>query len=255
MARLTNATWKSFDDVCKVSVGIKSTADKVFIAKEWATPRPELLRPLVTHHVAGRFRPSQTPQREVLYPYEEGSGRRTPVDLHEYPVSKAYLEHHLERLSGRAYVQASGREWFEIWVPHSPEDWAARKIVFRDIAERPTFWLETSGAVINGDCYWIKLLEDQDPDLIWLMLAVANSQLIERFYDTYFNERLYAGRRRFMTRHVRQFPLPDPEKPASIEAASIARRLTCDTALKEEYRSDLEDQLDMRVLEAFEMNE
>ena len=248
--RVAAATWKRFEDVGKVSVGIKTTADKVFIAKDWLDPVPELLKPLVTHHVAARYRPASKPVRDVLYPHEMVGGKKSAVDISQHPHAQAYLESHRERLEGRSYVIEAGREWFELWVPHSPDDWDATKIVFRDISEQPTFWIENDGAVINGDCYWIKLAPSVDPDLIWLMLAVGNSKLIEKFYDVTFNERLYAGRRRFMTRHVKQFPIPDPVLPASKEAASLARKLYGEE-MSSEQRADLERKVDVCIDAAF----
>lgn len=104
---------------------------------------------------------------------------------------------------------SSGRKWFELWVPQSPEMWALPKVVFRDIAEKPTFWMDMDGTVVNGDCYWIAQ-DSADSEMLWLLLAVANSRFIEDFYDHRFNNRLYAGRRRFMTQYVETFPLPDP---------------------------------------------
>ena len=41
------------------------------------------------------------------------------------------------------------------------------------------------------------------------MLAVANSTFITKYYDAVFHNKLYAGRRRFMTQYVAKFPLPD----------------------------------------------
>lgn len=250
LARIKEGTWKSFGDVSKISVGIKSTADKVFIAKDWQKPRPELLRPLVTHHVAGRYRPTRSADREVLYPHEMRGNKKVAVDIDAFPVSKAYLETHRERLEGRSYVAEAGREWFELWVPHSPDDWDQRKIVFRDISEKSTFWIESEGSVINGDCYWIRLDDDADPDLIWLMLAVGNSSFIEKFYDVKFNERLYAGRRRFMTRHVKQFPVPDPSHPSSVIAAVTAKRLATED-LEDVLRVRLEELVDQHIDQAF----
>jgi hypothetical protein len=43
-----------------------------------------------------------------------------------------------------------------------------------------------------------------------LAAAVGNSTFIERFYDHCFHNKLYAGRRRFITQYVEKFPLPDP---------------------------------------------
>ena len=58
-----------------------------------------------------------------------------------------------------------------------------------------------------------------------LMLAVANSSFIVRYYDTAFHNQLYAGRRRFMTQYVKQFPLPDIESRPSQGAIARVRQL------------------------------
>lgn len=73
----------TFSDFGKVCVGIKTTADSVFIRDDWATlpdaerPEEELLYPLVTHHVASCWSIASTAARQVLYPYEfSGHARR-----------------------------------------------------------------------------------------------------------------------------------------------------------------------------------
>ena len=80
--------------------------------------------------------------------------------------------------------------------------------MFPDISESPRFFLDTTGAVVNGDCYWITLKEGVEEDWLLLMLAIANSSFITRYYDVAFHNKLYAGRRRFMTQYVKDFPLP-----------------------------------------------
>ena len=57
------------------------------------------------------------------------------------------------------------------------------------------------------------------------MLAVANSSFIVRYYDPAFHNKLYAGRRRFMTQYVKQFPLPSIENQAAQEAIAHTRQL------------------------------
>ena len=83
-----------------------------------------------------------------------------------------------------------------------------RKSSFPTSRPSPVF-LDRTGAVVNGDCYWITLRPGHEPDWLLLMLAVANSSFIVRYYDTAFHNQLYAGRRRFMTQYVKHFPLPD----------------------------------------------
>ena len=120
-------------------------------------------------------------------------------------------------------------------------------MVFVDIAERPTFWMDTSGGVVNGECYWLKADDPAKQELLWLALAVANSRFIEAFYDRRFNNKLYAGRRRFITQYVEQFPLPDPSLPNSQALVRLAKALS----LGPGEHAELERELERRVWSAF----
>lgn len=230
LATVEAHTWRRFGDIGKIRVGVKTCADKVFIRSDWHTlpeeARPELLRPLTTHHMARQFRAGvETKTRHILYPHESVNGRRRTSDLASFPKSRAYLEQHRDTLEGRTYIIDGGRQWYEIWVPQDPASWDAPKLVFRDISDVPTFWLDLEGTIVNGDCYWLVSERAQDAELLWLAAAVANSTFIEAFYDHSFNNKLYAGRRRFMTQYVERFPLPDPALPRSQTIVALAKRL------------------------------
>ena len=213
LSKVESHTYCTFGDVGKIRVGVKTTADKIFIHSNWTSlpvkERPEVLKPLITHHIARSYR-SHPITSSILYTHEIKNGKRVPIDLKLFPVTSAYLETHRATLESREYVTNSGREWFEIWVPQDPASWTRPKIVFRDIASTPTFWIDLSGAVVNGDCYWLMNDYAESDDLLWLALAIGNSTFIESFYDHSFNNKLYSGRRRFMTQYVEKFPLPSP---------------------------------------------
>ena len=247
-------TWGTFRTIGKVRVGIKTTADKVFIRKDWddmiPSIRPELLRPLITHHIARRFRAlDDAPKFEVLYPHTSISGRRQVADLSHFKKTRNYLEQHRAALQGRSYVIEAGRAWYEIWVPQDPAAWAAPKLVFRDISHKPIFWLDFEGKVVNGDCYWLTSTPETDPDLLWLAAAVANSTFIETYYDHKFNNKLYAGRRRFITQYVEQFPLPDPSRDAAKTIVKIAKKIY--QQLDKSDTTSLEKQLNDSIWSAF----
>lgn len=228
--KVSARTWGTFRSIGKIRVGIKTTADKVFIRDDWDSMtggEPELLRPLTTRRSARRFRasPPNRPVR-VLYPHETGpDGRKRTINLNEFPKTAAYLDKHRESLEARKYVIEAGRRWYEIWVPQDPMAWNTPKLVFPDISEKPIFWVDDGGAVVNGDCYWLLPDKGCDPDLIWIALAVGNTVFAEEFYDHRFNNKLYAGRRRFITQYVQEFPLPDPSLPLSREIAATSRRI------------------------------
>jgi adenine-specific DNA-methyltransferase len=219
LANVARRTWRIFGDIGKIRVGVKTTADKIFLPKVWDEDL-ELHRTLTTHHVARRFKALPL-TRKILYPHQTVDGRRRAVSLDRYPRSRAYLESHRASLESRTYVIEAGRAWYEIWVPQNPDEWQLPKLVFRDISEKPTFWMDSIGSVVNGDCYWLTAPKH----LLWLALAVANSTFIEQFYDHRFNNKLYAGRRRFITQYVEQFPLPDPDTQLGTEIIEMAKRV------------------------------
>ncbi len=254
LATVKAHTWGTFRDIGKIRVGVKTCADKVFIRSDWhdlpETERPELLRPIITHHVARRFKAlsSEHPSQSI-YPHEVVLGCRRAVDLSFYPRSKAYLERHRAALERRKYVMEAGRKWYEIWVPQDPAAWDQTKLVFRDIAEKPTFWIDQAGSVVNGDCYWIICQNSDQTDLLWLAVAVGNSRFIERFYDSRFHNKLYAGRRRFITQYVEKFPLPNPD--SDIGKSIIAKAKKVYACIPSAQADALQEELEHMVWKAF----
>ena len=121
--------------------------------------------------------------------------------------------------------------------------------MFRDISEEPTFWLDLEGTIVNGDCYWLTCADASRTDCLWLAAAVANSSFIEAFYDHSFNNKLYAGRRRFITQYVERFPLPEPALPSSQTIVALAKRIYEVVGTSE--ADSLLAQLDTLVWEAF----
>ena len=85
--------------------------------------------------------------------------------------------------------------------------------------------MDTEGGVVSGECYWLQCARADEQDLLWLALAVANSAFIQAFYDHRYSNRLYAGRRRFITQYVEQFPLPDPARPQARAIIALAKRI------------------------------
>jgi adenine-specific DNA-methyltransferase len=256
LARVEANTWSPFRRIGKIRVGVKSTADKVFVRSDWDDlpgGRPELLRPLITRHCARRFKatiPASREQvKEILYPHEMTDEGRAAVNLALYPKATLYLESHRTTLEARTYLIEAGRNWYELWVPQNPGAWQFPKLVFPDISEKPIFWIDTDGGVVNGECYWLQCANTSEQDLLWLALAVANSTFIEAFYDHRFNNKLYAGRRRFITQYVELFPLPDPKREEAKRLVELAKAIH--GMLPSAEAEELADQLDSLVWQVF----
>jgi len=246
-------TWKLFKDVFKIKVGIKTCADKVFIRDDWddfLKEEQELLKPIVTHHVSDNFK-SKDVTKKVLYPYDMNSKIKKVIDINKHPEVKKYLEKYRNDLEKRSYLIEAGRKWYEIWVPHNPYNWRFPKIIFRDISKKPIFWIDFEGSIVNGDCYWMINVEN-DENLLWLALAISNSSFIEQFYDYRFNNKLFNGRRRFITQYVEKFPLPDPYNDTSKKIISIVKEIYNKKFLEE--TKELEEELDVLVWKVFGLN-
>jgi len=242
-----------FKDIGKIRVGIKTTSDKIFIRSNWQSDigyQPELLRSLATHHIAGRFKAQKKETKKVLYTHTVIDGKRQTFNLDKYPLSKKYLESHKVVLESRSYIAKANREWFEIWVPQNPSLWEKQKIIFRDISEKPMFWMDNDTHIVNGDCYW---LINENPkfsdDILWLVLAIANSTFIESFYDIKFQNRLYSNRRRYITQYVENFPILSPSCEISKKLISLSR--SCYKEQNHQASIKIEEEINKLVWQGF----
>jgi SAM-dependent methyltransferase len=224
-------------EVAHVRVGVKTTADAVFIRDDWETlpeslrPEPKHLRRLLRQDEAVRWRMPHGRARSwgvnrILYPHAVKDHRREVVEYAVDSPTRAYLESHRTRLEQRKYVIEAGRKWYEIWVPQDPAGWAQPKLVFPDISPEPRFFLDRGGSIVDGNCYWIVPKKGPDEDLLLLIMGVANSTLMARYHDLAFPNRLYSGRRRHLTQYVCEYPLPDATAPASRRLVETVRGLT-----------------------------
>lgn len=243
-------------DVAQVRVGVKTTADGVFIRNDWdelpSSERPECehLHPLLGQENAARWRmdPVDAPRR-ILYPHTIVAGRRAATSFAADSPTWAYLTSHRKRLESRTYVIEAGRQWYEIWVPQDPAAWAQPKIVFPDISPEPRFFLDRSGALVDGNCYWITP-HHADEELLLLILGVANSSVMARYHDLAFPNRLYAGRKRHLTQYVREYPLPDRTSKASRQLCDLVRSLT-ETTPTQAVRDESQKRIDQLAAKAF----
>ena len=249
-------------EIAKVRVGVKSTADSVFIRSDWhALPpdrRPESqhLQPLLSQRDAAQWRPicGHSPQSQVLYTHAIVDGQRRVIKFDRGSPTWKYLLENRERLESRKYVIDAGRAWYELWVPQDPGAWPLPKIVFPDISPEPRFFADTSGAIVDGNCYWITTNDPRDEELLYLILGIANSALMVRYHDLAFQNKLYSQRRRHLTQYVTEYPIPDRETAASRRIIEIARRLAHE-ALPANRQAELASEIDRLSFAAFGITE
>jgi adenine-specific DNA-methyltransferase len=252
--KIDKASKNRIEDFFKVKVGIKSTADKVFISDKWeelngAKPEDELLKELISQENIEPWNATDNFKLKVLYPHISVNGEKLTVDLEKFPKAKKYFKKHEEKLRGRKYLIDAGRQWFELWVPHRPDHWKYPKLVFPDISLKPRFYFDSGGKIVNGNCYWIVATKEEDIEKLFLIQGIANSKLMTKYHDLVFNNKLYSGRRRYFTQYVEKYPLPDFDSLKAKEIIAIV--IDLNKSNNEAEISKLEKQLEIKVAESF----
>ncbi|NEW83661.1 MAG: N-6 DNA methylase [Mariniphaga sp.] len=237
-----------------VRIGVKSCADKVFIKESWdkETYRPEdaLFKKLISQENIQRWCFSTENDLKILYPHYSENGKRLVIDLNDFPNAKAYFETHKEQLSGRKYLMEAGRNWYEMWVPQNPAFWVLPKLVFPDISVDARFYYDENGSIVNGNCYWIVAQTEQEKELLFLIQGIANSDLMSRYHDLCFNNKLYSGRRRYFSQYIEKYPIPNPKAESSMQIIEIVKQLNKLSALNKDVL-DLETELNICIEKAF----
>ncbi|OWP85851.1 hypothetical protein BWK60_11905 [Flavobacterium covae] len=254
IAKIDKATKNRVEDFFKVKVGIKSTADKVFISDKWeelngTKPEDELLKELISQENIEPWNATDNFELKVLYPHISVNGEKQTVNIEKYPKAKKYFTQHEEKLKGRKYLIDAGRQWFELWVPHRPDQWKYPKLVFPDISLKPRFYFDNGGKIVNGNCYWIVATKESDVEKLFLIQGVANSKLMTKYHDLVFNNKLYSGRRRYFTQYVEKYPLPDFNSEIAKEIIVIVKELNHSN--DKTVISDLKNQLEIAVAKSF----
>lgn len=245
-----------FEDVFNVRVGIKTTADKVFIRDNWEKlddsicPETELLKPLVSSSNSNKWNLTDLNNNKILYTHLVIDGKRKAINIENFPKAKKYLELHREQLESRTYIIEAKRNWYEIWVPQDPSKWGLPKVIFPDISSEPKFAVDTNNYLVDGNCYWLSLKDQNNIDLLYLAVAVANSKFMTKFHEIEFQNKLYSGRKRYLTQYVKRYLLPDPSSIHSQKLIQIAKILTHNTLNAEEIKK-YEIEIEVEVNLAF----
>lgn len=232
-------------DRFKVRVGIKSCADNIFIDKLWEKEGFEieerLLRPMISQENIDTWNIDRNAINKVIYPHYFEKGQRKVYEINKYPNAQKYLESHREQLEKRKYLIESKRNWFEYWVPQNPALWAFPKIVFPDISVKPRFCFDKSGAVVNGNCYWICAQSPEEEKLLLLIEGVCNSSVMIKYHDVKFTNKLYSGRRRYLTQYIEEYPIPNPRTDVSEQIVLLVDRInnTSDDNEKDRLASEV----------------
>ena len=240
-------------DRFKVRVGVKSCADRIFIdglwVKEGTIIENELLSLLISQENIDTWQIDHSTMPLILYPHYSIGGKRMVYDIDRFPNARKYLENHRAELEKREYLLKANRTWYEYWVPQNPALWSLPKVVFPDISLYPRFCYDESGAVVNGNCYWMCANTESERQLLLLIEGVCNSDVMVKFHDLCFNNKLYSGRRRYLSQYVEQYPMPDPDSSIAKEIVNVVDSINREADSATRYSSI--KRLNVLVREAF----
>jgi len=139
------------------------------------------------------------------------------VSIRRYPAIEAYLKPFKKRLLMRA--TSAHHKWYELQQPQMGcyTEFEKPKIIYPDIAKRPEFAYDTSGAYIANTMYVMPT------DRLYL-LGILNSLAVTFFYRQ-ISSGIQNDYLRFIATYMEQVPIPDttPSQRSAIEA--LVRKL------------------------------
>lgn len=257
----------SLIDIFDVCVGIKTTADTVFVKP--MTERfikeqrfeDNVIYPLIQSFNVNKWNISwgESPKdRYILYPHRELEGNMVAVPLEEIPKAGAYLEECSEVLKKRSYlVKSKTRMWYECWVPQKLSKFKQTKIVTKDIVSTNSFALDELGRLCQGNTFFLtkkssifltEYTELDEHQYYCFALGILNSKAME-YYQKMISGCLYSKKYRYTTSNLNRWPMPRINKDDAVKIAGYVDQLISGNTDK------LDNVIDKIVYNAFSLTE
>lgn len=257
----------SLADIFDVCVGIKTTADKVFVKPMTKNFIAEhafediTIYPLIQSFNVNKWNISwgnNSKDRYILYPHREMDGNMVAIPLEEIPKTAEYLKECSEILKKRSYLaESKSRMWYECWVPQKLSKFQQTKIVTRDIVSNNSFALDESGRLCQGNTFFLtrkdsvltsEYLELNTHQYYCFVLGILNSKAME-YYQKMISGCLYSQKYRYTTSNLNRWPVPRIKKEDAIVIASYVDDLLAGAS------GELENAIDKIVYDAFDLSE
>ncbi len=257
----------SLDDIFDVCVGIKTTADTIFVKPMTQNFINEhafediAVYPLIQSFNVNKWNISwgeSSKDRYILYPHREIDGNMVAIPLEEIPKAAEYLEEYSEVLKKRSYLaESKSRMWYECWVPQKLSKFQQTKIVTRDIVSNNSFALDESGKLCQGNTFFLtkkasvitsEYLDLNEHQYYCFVLGLLNSKAME-YYQKMISGCLYSQKYRYTTSNLNRWPIPSIKKGDAIIIARYVDDLIAGMS------SGLENAIDKIVYDAFDLSE
>lgn len=245
-AKIEGASLLRLSDIFDICVGIKTTADSVFVkpmTKDFILEKDferELIYPLVQSFNVERWGikwdENNRKDRFILYPHVDNNGKTEAVDLSDYPMVSKYLYDNEDVLKARKYLADSKtRQWYECWVPQTLEKFKKKKIVTRDIVSHNSFAIDFEGRLCQGNTFFLNMtgyalsktgFDGTEEDLLYYILGILNSNVME-YYQKLISGSLYSKKYRYTTGNLSRWPIKEfPNNDIGYQIIEIVKELT-----------------------------
>lgn len=248
----------TLEDVMEVCVGIKTTADKVFVkpmTEQFVKKHgfeEQVIYPLIQSFDVEKWNVTwggDLKDRYVLYPHREFNGNMQAIPLKEIPKTKQYLLECQEILKGRKYLtESKTREWYECWVPQKLSKFQQAKIVTRDIVSHNSFAYDNTGKICQGNTFFLTKKDSlfsakysmmTEKEYYHFILGVLNSKVME-FYQKMISGCLYSKKYRYTTTNLNRWPVPEISYEQAMQISNFVYQILHGA----KKRKNLEDAID-----------
>lgn len=263
--KMDKSKYCTLGDIFDICVGIKTTADKVFVkpmtekfVMEHAF-ESEVVYPLIQSFNVDKWNISwgENPKdRYILYPHREKHGTMAAVPLNEIPKAKKHLLKYADILKERTYLtESKTREWYECWVPQKLSKFQKLKIVTRDIVSHNSFALDETGMLCQGNTFFLtgkksaymkEYSSMTERQYYYFILGMLNSRVLE-YYQKMISGCLYSQKYRYTTTNLNRWPIPAIKLRTAITISELVKQILSG----EGDRTYIEKQIDCIMYEQF----
>lgn len=213
---INNTKAKKLIDLCNISIGIQTTADKIFCEKKGeekfkrANIERKLIYPILRGKTINKWRVGESYkefkiQDTLLYPYIKENNVTKVIELEDFVFAKKYLLDNKSELEKRKYMKK--KKWYEHLSPKNHKVLENIKIITPDLSSKCQFALDQEGYFCNGTVYFLQFWENRAKMDYLYLLALLNSNVIEFVHKNTNTVHLSSKKYRFQKTTMKNYPI------------------------------------------------
>jgi hypothetical protein len=192
------------DAVVRISAGVATGRDQIFVIDASDVPAKlssKWLRPTVSGRELGTV-DLESPPRRLVCPYADNGNLHSEDELGSY---RDWAASHRSELEARFCVSKNGKPWYS-WHETPPmEDILRHKILFKDVASEPYFWIDRKGDIVPRHSVYYAV--PKRGVNIEELAAYLNSETARQWMEAHCH-RAANGFFRLQSRVLKKMPIP-----------------------------------------------